>query len=413
MRRSSASRRAVTRKHLGSSARVAAVTMLVILIVYAGVGALLDDLVTSRLVGQVDRQLASQLRNAAIGKTQAPTPYGLGIYGEPIYIWKGTESGIATVLTKGAPTLGIGSWPEPEGPGAALSSVDLLGTHFRLMSMRHGRFWLIAGESLSEADHVRSVLVNAELVALPALIVVVFLGALAIGLRSAAPIELARQRQMEFTADASHELRTPLSVIDAEIQLAKSRPGSLEADPDLLERLSKESNRLRKIVEDLLFLARIDSAPPQPSGEPIDICSIGEASVARFRAVAESRGLSLEVIGSAQPVRVNAPPDWIEMLAGVLLDNACRYTPPGGRVRLTIGKAGSRAVLAVEDTGPGIPLEKRARLFDRFRRETTEPGGHGLGLAIADSVVRSTDGRWRISDAAGGGTRMEVSWPAR
>jgi signal transduction histidine kinase len=68
-------------------------------------------------------------------------------------------------------------------------------------------------------------------------------------------------------------------------------------------------------------------------------------------------------------------------------------------------------VLAVEDSGPGIPLAERERLFDRFRRMSDEPGGHGLGLAIADSIVRSTGGRWRIGEAPAGGAHMEVSWP--
>jgi signal transduction histidine kinase len=112
-------------------------------------------------------------------------------------------------------------------------------------------------------------------------------------------------------------------------------------------------------------------------------------------------------------VSIHAPAEWIDKLAGVLVDNACRYTPPGGTVRIIVGHTGSRAFLAVEDTGPGISKDQRAVLFDRFRRGTDSEGGHGLGLAIADSVVRSTEGRWRITDVAGGGARLEVSWPAR
>jgi signal transduction histidine kinase len=97
----------------------------------------------------------------------------------------------------------------------------------------------------------------------------------------------------------------------------------------------------------------------------------------------------------------------------VLVDNACKYAGQSGSVRIEVGRIGSRVVLAVEDSGPGIPVEARAHLFDRFRRGTDLPGGHGLGLAIADSVVRSTGGRWRVDDAGPrlGGARMEVSWP--
>jgi two-component system sensor histidine kinase TctE len=110
-------------------------------------------------------------------------------------------------------------------------------------------------------------------------------------------------------------------------------------------------------------------------------------------------------------VSVVAPPEWIDRLAGVLVDNACRYAGEGGSVLIFVGTLGSRTVLAVEDSGQGIPAGERDRLFDRFRRATDEPGGHGLGLAIADSVVASTGGRWRIGRAAAGGARMEVSWP--
>ena len=77
---------------------------------------------------------------------------------------------------------------------------------------------------------------------------------------------------------------------------------------------------------------------------------------------------------------------------------------------MTVGAQGTRAVLVVEDSGPGIPTDERARLFDRFRRATDEPGGAGLGLAIADAVVRTTAGRWRVDESPLGGALMEVSW---
>ena len=98
----------------------------------------------------------------------------------------------------------------------------------------------------------------------------------------------------------------------------------------------------------------------------------------------------------------------------MLVDNACKFAGEGGAVRVEVGRVGSRVVFAVEDTGPGIPPAERERLFDRFRRGTNHTGGHGLGLAIADSVVRSTGGKWRVDDAGPdlGGARLEVSWPA-
>jgi signal transduction histidine kinase len=94
----------------------------------------------------------------------------------------------------------------------------------------------------------------------------------------------------------------------------------------------------------------------------------------------------------------------------VLVDNACRYAGAGGRVRLGVATRGSRVSLTVEDSGPGIPVADRARLFDRFHRATEQGGGAGLGLAIADSIVRSTGGHWRIGESVLGGALFEVSW---
>src|SRR6202035_2467893 len=107
---------------------------------------------------------------------------------------------------------------------------------------------------------------------------------------------------------------------------------------------------------------------------------------------------------------IDAPPEWVDRLAGVLVDNACRHAGAGGSVHIVVGAQGNRVSLAVEDSGPGIAPEERPRLFDRFHRATAGGGSAGLGLAIADSVVRSTQGRWKVGDSAIGGARMEVSW---
>jgi signal transduction histidine kinase len=193
--------------------------------------------------------------------------------------------------------------------------------------------------------------------------------------------------------------------------LAQSDGGA--PDPALV-RISRESERLTRIVEDLLWLARFDSAPPPPHPGAIDVVTIAEVGAERFRALVSARSidLQLERLGTA-PATVVAPAEWVDRLAGVLVDNACKFAGQGGTVRVEVGRVGSRVVLAVEDSGPGIPPAERERLFDRFRRGANQAGGHGLGLAIADSVVRSTGGRWRVDDAAElGGARMEVSWPA-
>lgn len=247
--------------------------------------------------------------------------------------------------------------------------------------------------------------------AFPALLALVFLGALAIAVRAVVPVEEARRRQLAFTADASHELRTPLSVLEAEVSLARSSPRDAAHYEEVLTRVAHETGRLTRIVEDLLWLARFDAQPPPPRSEPIDLGTIAEGCRARFAAVARRRGVDLSVVQGAGPVRIAAPPEWIDRLAGVLVDNACRYAPEGGTVRVVVGTEGGQALLAVEDDGPGIPPDAREHLFDRFARASDAPGGHGLGLAIADSVVRGTSGRWHVGTAPAGGARMAVTWP--
>ena len=159
-------------------------------------------------------------------------------------------------------------------------------------------------------------------------------------------------------------------------------------------RIEGESQRLRRIVEDLLWLARFDSQPPPPGAEPLDLGTIAGQCADRFQAVAHSQSLDISVTGPPeQAAWISAPPEWIDRLTGVLVDNACRYAGPGGSVRLGVATRGNRVSLTVEDSGPGIPAAERHRLFDRFHRvpgpgDTEQGGGAGLGLAIADSIVR-------------------------
>jgi signal transduction histidine kinase len=234
---------------------------------------------------------------------------------------------------------------------------------------------------------------------------------LLIGIKAASPVEAARRRQLEFTADASHELRTPLSVIEAEVTLALGGTRNVEDYRDTLERVRGESLRLRDIVEDLLWLSRFDAEPPPPGDEPVDVSAIAAACADRFDAVALSRGITLTVAprGEGRPW-INAPPEWIDRLTAVLVDNACRYAGHNGSVRITVTAHGNRVSLAVEDDGPGIAPEERISLFDRFHRATDEGNGAGLGLAIADAVVRATAGEWHVGESALGGARMEVRW---
>ena len=245
-----------------------------------------------------------------------------------------------------------------------------------------------------------------------ALLILVFLGALAVGRRVALPIERTRVRQLEFTADASHELRTPLSVMEAQTSLAIARARDGKWDGAAFARIDGELKRTRRLVDDMLWLARFDATAGQPESEPVDLAILAGQTADRFAAVAEARGQKLTVAADPEPAIVNAPAEWLDRLLAVLLDNACKYAPEGGRVAVSVEVVDGRRVrLGVSDSGPGIAPEERGRVFDRFHRASETPVGAGLGLAIADAIVRATSGHWSIGDSSLGGADVSVAWP--
>jgi len=382
-------------------------------IVYAACVTVLDEVVSDKLVEAVDARLAERISDVR----EADLPFSNAddddIDSTPVYLWRVTSSGTITPSAIGSPRL-------PESfrlPVGRTATIRLPQGAFRFYAARADGLSLIAGQSLAAVDHLTAVLRDGEALAAPVLLLAMFVGALTIGVRALSPVEQSRRRQLEFTADASHELRTPLSVISAETSIALSSPRKPAEYRAVLGRIESESGRLQKIVEDLLWLARFDSAPPQPGHEPLDVATIAAACAERFGALAKTQHFAIEVkIDDSAPAWISAPPEWIDRLAGVLVDNACRYAAatqasrPARMVRISVVPRGNRVCLAVEDSGPGVAPEYQARLFDRFHRSTERGGSAGLGLAIADSIVRYTSGQWRLGESDLGGALFEVSW---
>jgi len=399
------------RGYAAHAGRVAAVVTLLVGVLYVAVMVIFDVIDADHLVAQVDARLNGEVGSAARQRSLLSTPGVVDNDGDlddvPVVLWRTDAHGRVISSTAPIPSLPADAWLHTGLP----ATVRLGSTSFRLEARHETGGWLVAGESLSDTAHVERVLLAAEAIAAPFVLAAVFLGTLVIGLKAAGPVEAARRRQLEFTADASHELRTPLSVIEAEVALSLAAQRDAGAYREALERVGGESKRLRRIVEDLLWLARFDAEPPPPGDEPVDLLTLAQSCVERFDAVAQSRGINMSVRSEGDNrAWISAPAEWVDRLIGVLVDNACRYAGVSGAVEIVVGAQGSRVSLAVDDSGPGIPVERRPLLFDRFYRATEEGRGAGLGLAIADSVVRSTGGRWHIGDGALGGTHMEVSW---
>jgi signal transduction histidine kinase len=389
------------------AAKVALVASVLIGVVYGACVAVLDSFVAARMVQSVDTRLADTLGDMRAKGLPDARSAGEDTDAAPVYVWYLTRSGPIALPGSNTPALPRGFRLAAGGE----TTVALSPGRFRLTAGRVGDRTVLVGQSLQSEDHLLSLLRTGEGLAAPFLLVAMFVGALIIGLRALSPVEQARRRQLEFTADASHELRTPLSVISAETSVALSALRKADDYRAALERIGRENGRLQKIVEDLLWLARFDSAPPQPEDEPLDLATIAAECAERFRPLGATQEFDVQVLtGEPRPVWISAPSDWIDRLAGVLMDNACRFAGPGGTVRIAAAQRGGRVTLTVEDSGPGVPAEQRARMFDRFHRSTEQGGSAGLGLAIADSIVRSTDGQWRIGDSDLGGALFEVSW---
>ena len=400
----------MTRAHRRHAVRVAAVATLIVMVGYVIAVVVLNLIVADHLAGTTDTRLHDRLRDASRQTLTLPGTRASGeqtdVDDAPVFLWSIAPSGQVTPLTPAAPALPSRRW----NGGPATLSVG--SSTFRFDTVRTNDGVLVAGQSTAETAHVQSVLLVAELVFGVILALAVFVGATVVGLRASAPSELVRRRQAEFTADASHELRTPISVIEAEVGLALDRPRDPAGYREVLERVGAESRRLRRIVEDLLWLARADNDPaPADATDVTDVADVVESCAERFGAVAATHAVVLSVQRVGQgPFTVQAQPDLIDRLAGVLIDNGCKFAGEGGRVDVSIRDWGGRVDLRVDDSGPGIPEDQREAVFDRFHRATDSVTGTGLGLAIADSVVRSTQGSWGIGVADLGGARMEISW---
>jgi signal transduction histidine kinase len=216
-------------------------------------------------------------------------------------------------------------------------------------------------------------------------------------------------RQRKFVADASHELRTPLTSILANLELLEAELAGEQRD--MADSALRSSRRMRRLVGDLLLLARADAGRDMPRG-PVDLSTVATEAAREAGALSSDHPVSLDLAG---PVTVNGVADDLHRLAGNLIENALFHTPPGTPVTVSVRREGDNAVLEVADRGPGVPLDMRERVFERFARgdgDAAPSGGSGLGLAIVRAVTTSHGGSVALLDAVGGGARFVVTLPA-
>jgi signal transduction histidine kinase len=214
-------------------------------------------------------------------------------------------------------------------------------------------------------------------------------------------------RQREFVADASHELRTPLTSVLANLELLTEELGGEQAET--AEAALRSTRRMRRLVGDLLLLARADARRVQPR-RPTDLAEVLVEAASELGPMAEHHELSI----SPEPAVVAGVRDELHRLVLNLLENSVRHTPPGTQIRASTALSDGEAVLIVEDAGPGIPPQLEQRVFERFVRGGRDGGrGSGLGLAIVRAVAQSHGGTVVMQrPPEGTGTRFVIRIPA-
>lgn len=230
-------------------------------------------------------------------------------------------------------------------------------------------------------------------------------------------LEGAFEGLQRFTADAAHELRAPLALMRTQVDVMLRRERSVEELRASHESLLGEIERLSRMADQLLLLARADAGALAPRPESLDVADLLESIVDRWRPAARERGLALE---SRLPMdgAVDGDPDLLRRMFDNLLDNALRHTPPGGSVSVTAAAEPSTGWrIAVEDTGPGIDPALGAWIFERFTRADAarrrETGGAGLGLSLCAAIVRAHRGSIALERGEdGAGARFVVRLPA-
>ncbi|MEX2645169.1 MAG: ATP-binding protein, partial [Gaiellaceae bacterium] len=206
----------------------------------------------------------------------------------------------------------------------------------------------------------------------------------------------------EFIANASHELRTPIFSLGGFLELMANEEVDEPTRREFMGTMQEQLARLEKLATDLLDLSRLDAGQLTLELERIDVGRVAEALAEEFAAVA---------VSSEHPIRLERPDDRIEavgdetrtlQIGRALLENAIRHTPGGTAIRVTAGREDGRAVLAVEDAGPGIPAGEAGQIFERFRRgEGGHASGSGLGLAIARELADAMGGRVELESEPG------------
>ncbi len=228
-------------------------------------------------------------------------------------------------------------------------------------------------------------------------------------------LERSFEQLRRFTSDASHEIRTPLTAIRSVGEVGLKKEGSGDHYREVIGSMLEESGRLGRLVESLLTIARADSGQIQLARRAIPVLPLVQEAVSLLDVLAEEKAQHLTLAGDGD-AQVEADPAILRQVVINLLDNAIKYSPVGGDISVHVVRNRSTVAIEVKDAGPGIPVEHRDKVFDRFYRvdeaRSREAGGAGLGLAIAKWGANAHGGQLELDCPLNGGCIFRVLLPA-
>ncbi|MBX0328658.1 PepSY domain-containing protein [Oscillochloris sp. ZM17-4] len=315
--------------------------------------------------------------------------------------------------------------PDKDALGVALASGRDLrtitladGSRVRMLTYRltrsDGPAALQLGRVLTDQEHVLSELLIVLLALSGVSLVILGAGSWWLAGRALSPAQQAWERQQSFVASASHELRTPLTLMRASAEVAmRSIEGESADQRELLGDVLTEADHMRRLVDDLLTLSRLDSGRLKLDRSPVDLTDLLGDIQRQVGRISGERGIAIS-LGQVAGVAI-ADAARLRQVLLILLDNAMRYTPAGGQIALSAEQRGQHIQIQVADSGSGIPPEHLPHVFERFYRADQArgvSGNAGLGLPIAKGLIDAQQGKIGIASALGAGTTVTITLQA-
>lgn len=381
---------------------------------------------------RMSQQLDASLRTAAVALTQAARIREAELAGAQGVVADAVDelhipdrslylfaAGATPIKPAEAPDWVREAAREAERAGTARRELEAREDHIlRLYAERFsgadGRVYVAAAVAdRLELEYEYATLIRAFAAAALVALLLVAGGGYVLTRQSTAPIERSMEQMRRFMADAAHELRTPITLLRTRAEVAAGQAREPSRDTTTFQAIEREAGRLGAIVGELLTLARADAGERPVRHDVLFLDDTAASAVEAVRTLAENKRVSVEV-GTFEEAHVTGDPALLRELFLIVLDNAIKFTPAGGGVRLDVSVANGHAAVVVTDSGIGIPAVELPHVFERFYRGDAArraAEGAGLGLAIARWIAEVHGARIDIASEPGAGTRVRMTFP--